>query len=136
MVSISDKKYSGHIHYISRTADELTRNFKVQIKLKNPENKIISGLSSEVEIGTTSEDAFFISSSLISLDNKGILGVKVIIEKKVHFLPVEILSDMGNGYWIKIKKESYRNQVLIITQGNEYVMDGEEINFKLEENVQ
>ena len=60
----------------------------------------------------------------------------MIIEKKVHFLPVEILSDMGNGYWIKIKKESYRNQVLIITQGNEYVMDGEEINFKLEENVQ
>ena len=69
------KKYSGHIHYISRTADELTRNFKVQIKLKNPENKIISGLSSEVEIGTTSEDAF-ISSSLISLDNKGIFRSK------------------------------------------------------------
>ena len=84
LVSISDKKYSGQIHYISRTADELTRNFKVQIKLKNPENKIISGLSSEVEIGTTSEDAFFISSSLISLDNKG-AGVKVIIEKKVPF---------------------------------------------------
>ena len=59
----------------------------------------------------------------------------MIIEKKVHFLPVEILSDMGNGYWIKIKKESYRNQVLIITQGNEYVMDGEEINFKLEEKM-
>ena len=33
-----------------KTADDLTRNFKVQIRLDNKENKIISGLTSEIEI--------------------------------------------------------------------------------------
>ena len=61
---ILSKEFDGFINYISKTADDLTRNFKVQIRLDNKENKIISGLTSEIEIGTKNEDAFFISSSL------------------------------------------------------------------------
>ena len=77
----------------------------------------------------------FISSSLISLDSQGILGIKVILNNKVSFLPIEVLSDVGNGYWIKLKKP-ITDDILIITQGNEYVIDGDLISFKFEENVQ
>ena len=84
---------------------------------------------------TKSDSAYFISSSLISLDNQGILGIKVILNNKVSFLPIEVLSDVGNGYWIKLKK-LITDDILIITQGNEYVIDGDLISFKFEENVQ
>ena len=57
-ITISQKEFDGFINYISKTADDLTRNFKVQIRLDNKENKIISGLTSEIEIGTKNEDAF------------------------------------------------------------------------------
>ena len=107
----------------------------MQIELSNQNNNIISGLSSEIQIGTKNESAYFISSSLISLDNKGILGIKVILNNKVSFLPIEVLSDVGNGYWIKLKK-LIADDILIITQGNEYVIDGDLISFKFEENVQ
>ena len=134
-IKISEKLYEGKVNYVSRTSDKLTRNFKVQIKLSNTNNDIISGLSSEIEIGTKNESAFFISSSLISLDNNGILGIKVIVNNKVSFIPIDVLSDVGNGYWIKLKK-LIAEDILIITQGSEYVIDGDLISFKFEENVQ
>ena len=134
-VKISDNFYKGKVNYVSRTSDKLTRNFKVQIELSNLNNNIISGLSSEIQIGTKSDSAYFISSSLISLDSQGILGIKVILNNKVSFLPIEVLSDVGNGYWIKLKKP-ITDDILIITQGNEYVIDGDLISFKFEENVQ
>ena len=136
IITISGKRYEGFINYISKTADELTRNFKIQIKLKNKDNRIISGLSTEIEVGTKSEEAFFISSSLIALNNQGILGIKILNKEKVNFLPLEILSDSGNGYWVKVKNEFLNNEIFIITQGNEYVIHGEEVNFKIEDDVQ
>ena len=110
-----------------------TLKYKLNFQIKN--NNIISGLSSEIQIGTKNDSAFFISSSLISLDNQGILGIKVILNNKVSFLPIEVLSDVGNGYWIKLKK-LITEDILIITQGSEYVIDGDLISFKFEENVQ
>jgi len=134
-IKISDNLYKGKVNYVSRTADKLTRNFKVQVKLSNINNNIISGLSSEIQIGTKNDSAFFISSSLISLDSQGILGIKVILNDRVSFIPIEILSDVGNGYWVKLKK-LIAEDILIITQGSEYVSDGDLISFKFEENVQ
>lgn len=134
-VKILDSFYEGEVNYVSRTADKLTRNFKVQIKLSNPNNKIISGLSSEIEIGTKNDSAFFIASSLISLNSQGILGIKIILNDKVSFLPIEVLSDVGTGYWIKLKKLVAKD-ILIITQGSEYVTDGDLISFKFEEDAQ
>jgi multidrug efflux system membrane fusion protein len=81
------------------------------------------------------DSAFFIASSLISLDSQGILGIKIILNDKVSFLPIEVLSDVGTGYWIKLKK-LVTQDILIITQGSEYVKDGDLINFKFEEDVQ
>ena len=134
-IKISDNLYQGKVNYVSRTSDRLTRNFRVQIKLSNKNNDIISGLSSEIQIGTENDSAFFITSSLISLDNQGILGIKAVIDNKVSFVPIEVLSDVGNGYWIKLKK-LITEDILIITQGSEYVIDGDLISFKFEEHVQ
>ena len=49
------------------------------------------------------DQAFFRASSLISLDNQGIIGIKI-IKDNVNFIPIEILSDVGTGYWVTLKK--------------------------------
>ena len=85
LIKISDKSYKGNINYISKTSDPLTRNFKVEIQINNANKKIISGLSSEVIVSLSEEDAYLIPSSLISLDNQGKIGVKVVKEKSVFF---------------------------------------------------
>ena len=127
LIKISDISYKGHINYISKTSDPLTRNFKVEIQINNANKKIISGLSSEVIISLSEEDAYLIPSSLISLDNQGKIGVKVVKEKKVSFLTVDIISDTGNGYWINSNSNKNLEDYMLITQGHEYVTEGENV---------
>ena len=127
LIKISNKSYKGHINYISKTSDPLTRNFKVEIQINNANKKIISGLSSEVIVNFSEEDAYLIPSSLISLDNQGKIGVKVVKEKKVSFLTVDIISDTGNGYWINSNSNKNLEDYMLITQGHEYVTEGENV---------
>ena len=61
-ITISQNAFDGFINYISKAADDLTRNLKVQIRLDNKENKIISGLTSEIRNWNKEPRcAFFIS---------------------------------------------------------------------------
>ena len=119
------KEIEGKINYISASADDLTRNFLVQLEINNPEKEILSGISGEIHIQQKKIDAFFIPSSVISLNNQGKLGIKIIVAKKVTFLPIKILSDIGTGYWIDSEN---KKELTIITRGQEYVLDGDLVN--------
>jgi multidrug efflux system membrane fusion protein len=129
-IIIADKSYEGLISYISKTSDPLTRNFRVEIKINNKKKQIISGLSSEVRIDLSKEDAYFIPSSLISLDDQGKIGIKVVQEKKVLFLTIDIISDTGNGYWVNSNSKNNLEDYMLITQGHEYVIEGEKVVIK------
>ena len=129
-VIISNNEYKGMINYISKTSDKLTRNFKIQVKIDNKENKIISGLSSEVQISLPNKKAYFIASSLISLDNQGKIGIKAVKNNKVFFLTIDILSDVGNGFWVNSNQDVNFEDFKIISQGHEYVISGEEVKTK------
>ena len=127
---IANKSYEGLISYISKTSDPLTRNFRVEIKINNKQKQIISGLSSDVRIELSKEDAYFIPSSLISLDDQGKIGIKVVQEKKVLFLTIDIISDTGNGYWVNSNSKNNLEDYMLITQGHEYVIEGEKVVIK------
>ena len=129
-IIIADKSYEGLISYISKTSDPLTRNFRVEIKINNKQKQIISGLSSEVRINLSKEDAYFIPSSLISLDDQGKIGIKVVQEKKVLFLTIDIISDTGNGYWVNSNSKKNLEDYMLITQGHEYLIEGENVVIK------
>ena len=126
-IIISEKSYEGLVSYLSKTSDPLTRNFKVEVEVTNVKKEIISGLSSEVRIDLSKKNAYFIPSSLISLDNEGKIGIKVVKEKKVIFLTIEIISDTGNGYWVNSNKKKNLEDFMLITQGHEYVTEGENV---------
>ena len=53
LIKIYDKSYKGHINYISKTSDPLTRNFKVEIQINNVNKKIISDLSASIQKSIT-----------------------------------------------------------------------------------
>ena len=133
-VEIAGKIYPGLVNYISKTSDPETRNFKVQIKIDNKNSEILSGLSSKIEIELQPQKAFFIASSLISLDDKGRIGIKIVENEKVIFLPINIISDVGDGYWVNIQDEQKRKEIYIISQGKEYTISGEVVDIKFEDN--
>lgn len=127
-VIVGNNPVTGIVSYISKTSDPTTRNFKIQVKVKNKKNKIISGLSSEIVIDGPAKNAYFIPSSLVTLNNKGQVGIKIITNERVRFIPVEILSDTGDGFWIGSQEINNRNKVSVITQGQDFTVDGEQVN--------
>ncbi len=130
-VLIFQKKYEGIVNFVSKTADPMTRSFKIQVEINNSEKNVLSGLSAEINILLEPEKSFFVASSLISLNSKGEIGLKVISQNIVDFIPVEILSDTGEGYWIKFKKDIVDTEINVITQGHEYTTKGESVEYKL-----
>ena len=133
-VLIANNKFEGVINYISKTSDPKTRNFKVQVEVKNPKNTILSGLSSEIEIELNPQDAFFITSSLVTLNNKGQIGIKVIFNNQVKFIPLNILSDVGNGYWVELLDLNLEDEIIVITQGHEYTVEDETVDIIYKKN--
>ena len=127
-VNIGNKNLIGTVNYISKTSDPNTRNFKIQVQIQNKDNKIFSGLSSEIEVSTNPQNAFFIPSSLVTLNNVGKIGIKTIEDDRVHFKSIDILSDTGQGYWIEFEKSPKSSDILIITQGQDFTIDGEDVN--------
>ena len=133
-VFIGKKIFEGRINYISKTSDPETRNFTIQVEVRNKNSIILSGLSTEIEIILDAENAFFVPSSLITLNDIGELGLKIILDEIVKFVPVSIISDTGRGYWIKINNENLKNEIIVITQGHEYTVEGEIVDFSFKNN--
>ena len=118
----------GRINFISSTANEVTRNFNIQIEIPNPRKTILSGISGEVIFYLNPVDAFLIPSSVITLNKSGDLGIKIIENKVVKFKKIQILSDTGEGYWVK--NFTSAKKIDLITRGQEYVIDGELVNIE------
>ena len=127
-VKIGDIFFDGTINYISKTSDPNTRSFKIQVEVQNNDYKILSGLTSEIQILGPETEAFFIPSSLVTLNNAGKIGVKIIFDDKVKFIPIQIISDTGDGYWINSKKLNKNESVDIIIQGQDFTVEGEQVD--------
>tara|TARA_B100000989_G_C19514886_1_gene461085 strand:- start:292 stop:1335 length:1044 start_codon:yes stop_codon:yes gene_type:complete len=121
------EKFKGHINYISSTADNNTRNFKIQLEIKNPKKKILSGLSGEIQIDLSPTTAFFIPASVVTLNQDGDLGIKVIEDNKVRFFKINIISDTGKGFWIKTNNI---DELVLISRGQEFVIEGESVDYE------
>ena len=119
------QKIKGYINFISVSANEKTRNFKVQLQISNYNKEVLAGISGEIRINLDPVDSFFIPSSVVTLNNKGELGIKIIKNKRVEFLSIDILSDTGKGYWIS---NNNLFEIDLITRGQEFVLENELIN--------
>lgn len=122
------EKVEGVIRYISRRADENTRTFRVESAVANPDMRLMSGMTSNLSIDVGTVPAHLISASLLMLDEKGQLGVRVLDgDRRVAFYNVELVGDAGEGVWVTGLPES----TLLITVGHHYVGVGEQVMVSL-----
>lgn len=93
---------NGIVSFIAPAADTESRTFRVEIDMDNNENTLPSGLTAQVDIEVLSKQAFKIPPSILTLNDEGALGVKVIdAENKAQFKQIEILEDTPNHLWVK-----------------------------------
>lgn len=116
--------HKGTVVFVSSSADPQTRMFQVELSAPNPEGKIPEGLTAEIEIPLEKIRAHFVSPAILTLQDEGTVGVKVVLpDNHVQFVPVQIVASETTGVWVKGLPETAR----IITVGQEFVMEGQKI---------
>jgi len=114
----------GHIRHISAVADEATRTFRVELEVPNPEGTIADGMTAEIALPLSRVQAHLVSPAILTLSDSGLIGVKAVDESsRVVFHPVKIVDTDNQGVWIS----GLPAEVTLITVGQEYVGDGEEV---------
>jgi multidrug efflux system membrane fusion protein len=117
--------FTGSIRYVASVADTASRSFRVEVELPNPDYKIPSGLTAEIRLPLAAAKAHQVPSSILALDDAGGVGIKTLDEQGiVHFQPVTILDEDGQGIWLA----GLPDDVWVISQGQAFVNDGQTLN--------
>ncbi|MBE0414601.1 efflux RND transporter periplasmic adaptor subunit [Yoonia sp.] len=115
----------GQVSFVSRSADDLTRTFRVEVTVPNADLGISDGQTAEIIVASDGRTAHLLAQSSLTLDDNGVLGVRTITpEKSVAFMPVTLLRDTADGVWVT----DLPDVVEIITIGHEFVTDGVRVN--------
>jgi len=111
----------GRIRYVAPVADEATRTFGVELEIDNADGALRIGGTAELRIPAEKVLAHRISPSLLTLDDAGNVGVKIINDDGlVEFVVADIALSSNSGIWIAGLPEVST----IITVGQGYVANG------------
>ncbi|WP_375255955.1 efflux RND transporter periplasmic adaptor subunit [Yoonia sp.] len=117
----SGQQVRGMVTFLSRSADELTRTFRVEVTIDNADLAISDGQTAEILVASDGRTAHLIAQSTLTLDDDGVLGVRTVADGNiVQFMPITLLRDTIEGVWVTDLPET----VDIITIGQEFVVDG------------
>ena len=109
---LNGKKIQGKVTFVSRSADQTTRTFRVEIEADNADLSISKGQTSEILIASDGTQAHLLPQSALTLNDNGALGVRTVDEKsKVVFFATDIIRDTMKGVWLKgLPEKDKRNR--------------------------
>lgn len=121
---ISGEEISGTVSFISRSADQTTRTFRVEVTVPNPLLEIRDGSTADILIALAGVKGHLLPQSALTLNNEGQLGVRIAENETAGFAPVTVIRDTQEGIWLA----GLPDQVDVIILGQEYVVTGSEIS--------
>ena len=120
-VLATGERVEGSIRYVAPVADEATRTFAVELEVDNRDGALRAGVSAELKIPAETVFAHKISPSLLTLDDAGNVGIKLVNEQNVvEFYPADIALSTNEGVYIA----GLPTAATIITVGQGFVNPG------------
>ena len=119
----NDNIVQGQVTYVAVTADPMTRTFRVEVEVPNPNGIIRAGGTDEIFISTSGERAHLLPQSAMTLNNTGDLGIRAVVDGLAKFYKVKIVRDTSDGIWLSGLPE----KIEVIVVGQEYVIDGRKV---------
>lgn len=127
------REVAGEVTFLSRSADETTRTFRVEVVVPNPDLNIRAGQTAQVGVTSDGAVAHLLPASALTLDDAGRLGVRHVVETgagpEAAFAPVEIVRDTVDGVWLS----GLPDQVRVIVVGQDFVTAGTPLTVTLRE---
>ncbi|MEI4231417.1 efflux RND transporter periplasmic adaptor subunit [Roseovarius sp. D22-M7] len=117
----SGRTVSGEVSFLSRSADQTTRTFRVEIRVPNPDLTLRDGETAEITVEAEGKAAHLLPQSALTLDDAGTLGLRLVEDdRRVTFVPVTLLRDTPNGVWLT----GLPDAADVIVIGQDYVTEG------------
>lgn len=111
----------GRVTFVSRSADQATRTFEVEISVDNADLAIRDGQTAEIAIAADGAKAHKLPQSSLTLNNEGQLGVRVVRDDlTAGFIAVDLLRDEADGIWVG----GLPQEVNVIVVGQDFVTSG------------
>ncbi|MDG2341099.1 MAG: efflux RND transporter periplasmic adaptor subunit, partial [Paracoccaceae bacterium] len=117
---IDGQQVIGTVKFVSRSADQTTRTFLVEIEVANADLKIRDGQTADILIEADGAQAHLLPQSALTLNDNGDLGVRTIVDGKAKFVAITILRDAAQGVWLA----GLPDKADVILVGQEYTSDG------------
>jgi multidrug efflux system membrane fusion protein len=120
---VTGENVTGKVSFVADRADQMTRAFRIEVELANPDARLRDGVSAEINIAVKKVKAHHVSPGILVLSDKGAVGVRVVQNGIVAFMPVRVLSEDPTGAWIT----GLPDTVNVIIVGQEFVNDGQRV---------
>lgn len=124
--TLTGDQVGGTLRYIARAADNVTRSFRIEVELDPIDRPIRQGMSTDIHISANQIEAHLIPPSSITLDDDGVIGVKLLNQDNVvEFHTVTIVGESTQidqpGFWVT----GLPDEIVLITLGQEIVFPGQ-----------
>lgn len=114
------QQVQGRVTFLSHSADQTTRTFRVEIQVPNADLKIRDGQTAEIIVAADGASAHLLPQSALTLNDDGDLGVRTVDANNLaQFAKLTLLRDTADGVWVAGLPETAN----VITVGQEYVID-------------
>jgi multidrug efflux system membrane fusion protein len=121
---VTGETVEGVIRFISPTASEGTRTYRVDIVLDNPQGSIPDGVTAEVRLAMAPVMAMRLPRSALTFSTDGDLSVRIVESGgAVASVPVEIVEDGQREVWVTGPESG----ASVVVQGQDFVKDGQRV---------
>ncbi|MEL6830076.1 MAG: efflux RND transporter periplasmic adaptor subunit [Pseudomonadota bacterium] len=121
-VTLTDGRIlEGEVRFVSRSADERTRTFRVELSVPNADFAIPSGLTANIRLALGQAPAVLLTPASLVLHDDGRVGVRYVdATDTVRFVEVVVIDDVIDGIWVTGLPEGAR----LLLQGQDFVREG------------
>jgi len=114
----------GKVRFVSPTASQTTRTYRIEIELPNADGAIPDGITAEVSIPLAPVAATSVPRSALTFASNGDIGVRAVDRNGlVGFVPVRIIEDEQTVMWV----DGIANGARVIVQGQDFVREGQHV---------
>ncbi len=122
---VTGEEITGTVRFVAKTAQPVTRTFEVEVELANPNHTLREGVTATMSLDGAAVPAHLVTAAALTLNDAGQIGVKTVdSDQRVNFVPTKIASETRDGVWLT----GLPSEATIIVVGQEYVVEGEQIN--------
>ncbi|MDE0780152.1 MAG: efflux RND transporter periplasmic adaptor subunit [Alphaproteobacteria bacterium] len=121
---IDGSELTGSVRFVASLANPATRTYRIELTAPNTDLAIRDGLTAKIEIPIRAAMAHFVTPSVLTLNDDGVVGIKTVeSDNTVKFRAVEIIANDIDGVWLG----GLPDKIKLITVGQEFVTNGETV---------